>query len=172
MSKVGETMKDEGLEQQGASAPVSSGPLVDFSFQFNTAKEYAKVEKKIFSYVCEIADDCIESEKSRGVIAVVGWFDASKDYVVSGMRQIGKNPIQKYLSFSVSSHKKELVSMMSENSDGAFVINRNGQLLGSGIYLTVDNPSFDIPDGSGTRHITAASFSAREDVQCIITLSE
>jgi len=172
MNKVGEKMKEDSVEAQGIGAPITSTPCVDFSFQFNTAKEYEKVEKKIFAYICEIAKDCGENSIKRGVISVVGWFDSSKDYLIPGMRQIGKNPVQKYLSYSIASHKKELISMMSENLDGAFVINRNGQLLGSGIYLTVDNPSFEIPDGSGTRHITAASFSAREDVQSIITLSE
>ena len=172
MNKVGEKMKEELAEQQAAAVGTSSGPSVDFSFQFNTAKEYEKVEKKIFSYVCEISDDCFDKNLKRGVIAVVGRFDSSKEYIISGMRQIGKNPIQKYLNYSIVSHKKEITSMMRENMDGAFVINRNGQLLGAGIYLTVDNPSFEIPDGSGTRHITAASFSARDDVQSIVTLSE
>jgi DNA integrity scanning protein DisA with diadenylate cyclase activity len=172
MSKVSEKMKEEIAEPQGIGTSIVNASCVDFSFQFNTAKEYEKVEKKIFTYICEIAKDCGENSIKKGIIAVVGWFDSSKDYLIPGMRQIGKNPVQKYLSYSISSHKKELVSMMSENLDGAFVINRNGQLLGSGIYLTVDNPSFEIPDGSGTRHITAASFSAREDVQSIITLSE
>ena len=30
----------------------------------------------------------------------------------------------------------------------------------------------DIPDGSGTRHISAASFSTKEDVRAVFTLSE
>tara|TARA_B100000131_G_scaffold320534_1_gene368900 strand:+ start:2891 stop:3517 length:627 start_codon:yes stop_codon:yes gene_type:complete len=172
MNKVGEKMKEESVEAQSISVGHSSAPSVDFSFQFNTAKEYEKVEKKIFSYICEIADECSTNRTKRGVISVVGRFDSSKDHIVSGMRQIGKNPIQKYLNYSIGPHKKEIMSMMRENLDGAFVVNRNGQLLGAGIYLTVDNPSFEIPDGSGTRHITAASFSAREDVQSIVTLSE
>jgi len=172
MKKVGEKMKEELAEQQATALSAPSAPCVDFSFQFNTAKEYEKVEKKIFGYVCELSDECSENDLKRGVIAVVGRFDSSKECIISGMRQIGKNPIQKYLSYSISSHKKEITSMMRENLDGAFVVNRNGQLLGAGIYLTVDNPSFEIPDGSGTRHITAASFSARDDVQSIVTLSE
>ena len=165
-------MKEDTSEQQSITLVAQSGPIVDFSFQFNTAKEYEKVEKRVFTYTCEVARACNEDDKRLGLLIVIGSFDNAKDHVINGMRQIGKNPIQKYLNFSTSTHKKELIAMMKENFDGAFIINRNGQLLGSGIYLTVDNPSFDIPDGSGTRHITAASFSAREDVQSILTLSE
>ena len=51
-------------------------------------------------------------------------------------------------------------------------MNHNGQILGTGIYLTVDDPSLDIPDGTGTRHISAASFSVRDDVIATFTLSE
>ncbi len=170
MNLQGEIMKEESTESQQASLP--SSPYVDFSFQFNTAKEYAKVEKKVFDYICAVSQHCHEQKSNRGLLVVLGIFDNSKDYIVHGMRQIGKNPIQKYLNTTVTSHKKEISAMMLENYDGAFIVNRNGQLLGAGIYLTVENPNLDIPDGSGTRHITAASFSTEPHVHAIFTLSE
>jgi len=169
---TGEKMKEEQNDNQAQIVTQSAVPHVDFSFQFNTAKEYAKVEKKIFEYICEVSKKCFENDVSKGLLIVLGIFDNSKEHIVTGMRQIGKNPIQKYLSIITSAHKKEIMPMMLENYDGAFIVNRNGQLLGVGIYLTVDNPNLDIPDGSGTRHITAASFSTEEHVQAIFTLSE
>lgn len=173
MNLQGDIMKEESAETQPQVA-TPSPPFIDFSFQFNTAKEYAKVEKKVFDYICEVSDHCYETDSNRGLLIVLGIFDNSnsKEHIVYGMRQIGKNPIQKYLNVTISSHKKEISTMMLENYDGAFIINRNGQLLGAGIYLTVENPNLDIPDGSGTRHITAASFSTESHVHAIFTLSE
>lgn len=167
-------MKEETQEPDTLLPKVQvHGPAVDFSFQFNTAKEHEKVENTIFDYLCEISKKFYKKKDDRGgVLIVLGEFDKSKEYVISGMRQIGKNPIQRYLNITHQKHKNDIVSMMSKNYDGAFVVNKNGQILGVGIYLTVENPSLDIPDGSGTRHITAASFSTRDDVQSVFTLSE
>ena len=172
MSLSGEKMKEELSDNQAQIIAQSTVPHVDFSFQFNTAKEYAKVEKKIFEYICQVSQDCFENKTNKGLLIVLGIFDNSKEHVITGMRQIGKNPIQKYLNVTTAAHKKEIMPIMLENYDGAFIVNRNGQLLGVGIYLTVDNPNLDIPDGSGTRHITAASFSTEQHVQAIFTLSE
>tara|TARA_B100000131_G_scaffold310388_1_gene342018 strand:- start:528 stop:1094 length:567 start_codon:yes stop_codon:yes gene_type:complete len=147
-------------------------PQVDFSFQFNTAKEHEKVESIIFELLCDQAKKSLSSRKRAGVLVVLGNFDSSKNHIVFGMRQIEKNPVQKYVNLLTKQSAKEVASLMEANYDGAFVVNRNGQVLGLGIYLTVDQPMLDIPDGSGTRHITAASFSTREDVQAVFTLSE
>ena len=81
MNKVGEKMKEELSEQQATALGTSNGPCVDFSFQFNTAKEYEKVEKKIFEYICELSNQCSKNNVKRGVIAVIGRFDSSKDYL-------------------------------------------------------------------------------------------
>ena len=50
------------------------------------------------------------------------------------------------------------------------MVNKDGKYLLC--ILEVRNPSLDVPDGCGTRHITAASFSTRKEVECIFTLSE
>ena len=147
-------------------------PHVDFSFQFNTAKEHEKVEKNIFDMLCRVSDDSFQNSIKRGALVVLGSFDIHKHNIIYGMRQIGKNPIQKFVNVITKSHQKDVVDMLSQNYDGASIVNRNGQLLSVGIYLTVDEPNLEIPEGSGTRHITAASFSTREDVQAVFTLSE
>jgi len=144
----------------------------DFSFQFSAAREHQKVEKKIFSILCEISKENKERQKQLGILVVFGVFDTAKDYIVSGMRQIGINPIQKYIDISSTSSKSDIQSMFREEADGAIVVNRNGQLIGSRVYLIVDNPALEVPDGCGTRHISAASFSTRDDVIAVFTLSE
>jgi len=144
----------------------------DFSFQFSAAREHQKVEKKIFSILCEISKENKERQKKLGILVVFGVFDTAKDYIVSGMRQIGINPIQKYIDISSTSSKSDIQSMFREEADGAIVVNRNGQLIGSRVYLIVDNPALEVPDGCGTRHISAASFSTRDDVIAVFTLSE
>lgn len=160
------------LGSQGQQADQVKVPHVDFSFQFNTAKEHEKVEKNIFDMLCRVSDDSFRNHIKRGALVVLGGFDIHKNSIIYGMRQIGKNPIQKFVNIITKAHQKDIVEMLSQNYDGAFIVNRNGQLLSLGIYLTVDEPNLEIPEGSGTRHITAASFSTREDVQSVFTLSE
>ena len=168
------------MSEDASSKPVTNGstsdqikvPNVDFSFQFNTAKEHEKVEKNIFDILCKVSQGSLENKLNRGALVVLGGFDIHKNNIIFGMRQIGKNPIQKYVNIITRTHQKDILEMLSQNYDGAFIINRNGQLLGVGIYLTVEEPNLEIPEGSGTRHITAASFSTREDVQSVFTLSE
>jgi DNA integrity scanning protein DisA with diadenylate cyclase activity len=144
----------------------------DFSFQFSAAREHQKVEKKVFNILCEISKEDKKKNTKLGILVVFGVFDTSKEYVVSGMRQIGINPIQKYIDISSPSFKDDVSGLFRDGSDGAIIINRNGQIIGSKVYLIVDNPSLEVPDGCGTRHISAASFSERDDVIAVFTLSE
>jgi DNA integrity scanning protein DisA with diadenylate cyclase activity len=143
----------------------------DFSFQFNAAREYLKVEKKIFGVLCTISKENRKQSK-LGILVVLGVFDSVNDHVISGMRQIGINPIQKYINICDESFKKDIATIFREGADGAIIINRNGQIIGTRVYLVVDDSSLDVPDGCGTRHISAASFSTRDDVIAAFTLSE
>lgn len=145
---------------------------VDFSFQFSSAREFQKVEKKIYNNLIEISKNSYKTGLKIGCLIVCGYFDLYRDHSVPGMRQIGLNPVQKYLNITLPLFEKDFVSMIKDNQDGSIVINRDGQILGSKIYLTVDNPVLDVPEGCGTRHITAASFSIRKDVMAVFTLSE
>lgn len=145
---------------------------VDFSFQFSSAREFQKVEKKIYNNLIEISKAAYKVSNGIGCIIVYGNFDVYRDHIIPGMRQIGINPVQKYINLSINSFEKDFISMVKDNQDGSIIINRDGQILGNKIYLTVDNPILDVPEGCGTRHITAASFSTRKDVMSVFTLSE
>jgi len=164
-----EMSKEENQVAADGARKVTSA---DFSFQFSAAREHQKVEKKVFNILCEISKEDKKRDTKLGILVVFGVFDTSKEYVVSGMRQIGINPIQKYIDISSSSFKDDISDLFRDGSDGAIVINRNGQIIGSKVYLIVDNPSLEVPDGCGTRHISAASFSERDDVIAVFTLSE
>ena len=149
---------------------VKREPCVDYSYQFNMARE--RSEKKIYSLMCSISDTLFKEKKRIGVLVVLGAFDRYQDHIVPGMRQLGKNHIQKYLNVAFGQFEQEVDKIFESGDDGAIIVNHNGQILGTGIYLTVDDPSLDIPDGTGTRHISAASFSVRDDVIATFTLSE
>ena len=144
----------------------------DFSFQFNATKEYLKVEREIFNVLCTISKESKAKLNSLGILVVLGVFDSVNDHVISGMRQIGINPIQKYINICDKSFKKDVATIFREGADGAIIINRSGQIIGTRVYLVVDDSSLDVPDGCGTRHISAASFSTRDDVIAAFTLSE
>lgn len=170
MEKLEREMSKEEL--QTASEAARRVTSADFSFQFSAAREHQKVEKKVFSILCDISKENKKKDSKLGILVVFGVFDTAKDCVVSGMRQIGINPIQKYLDISNTSFKDEVSELFRDGADGAIVINRNGQIIGSKVYLIVDNPSLEVPEGCGTRHISAASFSERDDVIAVFTLSE
>jgi DNA integrity scanning protein DisA with diadenylate cyclase activity len=152
------------------SVDVVAGPFVDFSYQFNLSRE--KVEKKIFSMLCEISKRHLMEKKSVGILVVVGDFGTSNNHQVDGMRSFGGKQIEKYMNVLFQQFEDDILKMFESGNDGAIVINQSGQVLGKGICLRVDNLSLDIPEGTGTRHISAASFSTREDVLATITLSE
>lgn len=149
-----------------------SQPQADFSFQYSLSKEFLKIEKKIFDMAKAVSRKCYTDKNSLGTIIVYGSFDANENHVVKGMRQIGINPIQRFISFAYNNFNEDITNLILDNNDGAIIVDKSGQILGVKVYLTVDNPSLDVPDGCGTRHITAASFSQRKDVFSVITLSE
>lgn len=149
-----------------------SQPSSDFSFQFSLSKEFLKIEKKIFEILKKVSIKCYTEENNIGTIIVYGTFDGNENHIIKGMRQIGINPIQKFVSFGYNNFAEDITKLILENNDGAIIVDKSGQILGARVYLTVDNPSLDVPEGCGTRHITAASFSQRKDVLSVITLSE
>lgn len=151
-------------EEQAVVAKTS--PKVDFSYQFNVIRE--KVEKKIFSLMCDISKKLLKEKKSIGILVVLGTFGVTTE----GMRLFGKQSIEKYINVIYPSSEADISKLFESGDDGAIIINRGGEVLGSGIYLMVDDPTLDIPEGTGTRHISAASFSQREDVLASFTLSE
>jgi DNA integrity scanning protein DisA with diadenylate cyclase activity len=173
-SEIMDNLKQIAQSEENLGVSCASGTsYVDFSFQFNAAKDHDKIEKRIFSMLRSISKQTYKLKTKRvGCLVVLGNFDTAPNHIVKGMRQISKNPIQKYMNISAASFEKEIISLFKDNLDGAVVINKNGQLLGAGIYLIVDNPSLDIPEGSGTRHISAASFSTKENIHAVFTLSE
>lgn len=146
------------------------GPFVDYSYQFNLVRE--KVEQKIFAMMCEISKRLHEENSKTGILVVLGAFNASPDYQVPGMRLLGSNSIEKYINVMFPQFEETVLKIFESGNDGAIIVDQSGQLLGTGVYLTVDDPSVDIPEGAGTRHISAASFSTRDDVVATLTLSE
>lgn len=140
-------------------------PAVDFSYQLGVSRE--RVEKKVFSVLCGISEELHLKEKFVGAIIVLGIFKSQ----VAGMRQLGSNKLEKYVNV-LGTHEEDFLKMINSGDDGAIVISDSGQILGAGIYLTVDDPTLDIPEGAGTRHISAASFSTREEILAAFTLSE
>jgi DNA integrity scanning protein DisA with diadenylate cyclase activity len=146
------------------------GPQVDFSFQLNMARD--RSEKKIFSYLCEISEKFHKDNKRIGVLVILGVFGSARSSLVDGMRKLTTDKLDIYINVNFSQFKEDLIKVFESGEDGAIIINQDGQILAEKVYLTVDNPTLEIPEGAGTRHITAASFSTRKDVLAAFTLSE
>jgi len=159
------------MPEENADKTAEFVPHVDFSFQFSAEREFNKVEKKIFTQMCKISQESFLKKNRLGLIIVLGCFDNNENHMVKGMRQIGVNPIQKYLNISNANFDDDITNLFLQNHDGAYIVNRTGQLLGAKIYLTVEK-HLEVPDGCGTRHITAASFSTKKNVLAVFTLSE
>jgi DNA integrity scanning protein DisA with diadenylate cyclase activity len=140
-------------------------PVVDFAYQLSVSRE--RIEKRVFQNLRNISEELLMKDEFVGSLIVFGVFKTQVD----GMRQFGGSKLEKYINV-VGAHEEEFINMVRSGDDGAIVISDSGQILGSGIYLTVDDPTLDIPEGAGTRHISAASFSKRDDILATFTLSE
>ena len=119
--------------------------------------------------IIEIVKDLIKNKNHSGLLLVL--LKEHSD-VVPEMVQLkpSTNPIAKYVNIDTP----EGISLIEYYSkfDGAIVISACGQILSAGVYLVVNNPSVSIPEGCGTRHKAAASFSFSLNVRLVFTISE
>lgn len=151
----------------------SKAPFVDFSLQFSLAN-YEKVENCIFDILKSIATDIAEVRSTMmGAIVVLSDFSKSHRHV-EGLVQMKpkKNPIETLITVDTEEGAETIINYSRAPYDGAIVVDRTGQIIGAGVYLVVDHPDLDLPEGCGTRHKAAASFSLRNDVISVLTLSE
>jgi len=156
--------------QEKNETQANKGPHIDFSFQLNLSRD--KSEKKIFSYLCDISKRYYNSKQKIGILVVIGMFGSANTSVVDGMRKLTSDKLDRYINVNFSQFKDELIKIFESGDDGAIIINQDGQMLADKVYLIVDCPNLEIPEGTGTRHISAASFSTRKDVLAAFTLSE
>lgn len=143
-------------------------PHVDFSVQWDM-EDCIHTEAVLWDGACRIATrSYMDTEYfSGGVIVVVGTFGR----IVEGMVRMGENPVQSYIRLD-KDNVIEIIEKYAYGFDGAIVIHETGQVLGAGIYLEVENPMLYLPNGCGTRHKAAASFSLRNNVSGVLTISE
>lgn len=148
-------------------------PYIDFSLQLSLDKNSEHVESSIFESLKVIAQEVSENAiEAVGALVVLGDFE--DDGIVHGMVQMKpkQNPIESYIVVDSELGQDYIMKYSSPPYDGAIVVNRTGQIIGVGVYLIVDNPLLDMPDDCGTRHKAAASFSEKESVISVLTLSE
>src|SRR5271157_384552 len=144
---------------------------VDFMDQLSIENHGQPVEEYITRYLINLAEKISKDEHSPvGCLLVMVNLNVSLSHM-DGMRNLKPNPI-KSLIMANSKDGVNYIKEYSERHDGAIVINKDGQILGASIYLSVTDPSVEIPEGCGTRHIAAASYSLQEDVISVLTLSE
>ena len=149
-------------------------PFVDFSLQFGLAKNNEKIERCIFESLQEIAHAVCEGKASKlGALIVIGDFEKFGPQI-KGMVQMKpkQNPVEKLMMLDEEHGPSIIRDLSGTGFDGAVVVDRTGQVIGAGIYLVIDDPMLDTPEDCGTRHKAAASFSKREDVISVLTLSE
>ena len=147
-------------------------PSVDFSRQFELANE--NTEDNILRVLTDIAKSIADGNMPNlGAIVVLGDFSQSKEDV-RGLVQMKpkENPIQSFTLVDSEDGTDAIVKFSQQPYDGAVVVDRTGQIIGAGVYLVVEHPTLIIPNGCGTRHKAAASFSLRNDVIAVLTLSE
>ena len=146
-------------------------PSVDLDLQLCLA-----TERRIFNVLKNIASKAVDHNSSaQNVGAIVVFGDFPQDYQgVRGLVQMKpkQNPITSPIIINTDEAEEVIETFSRHPYDGAVVVNKAGQIIGAGIYLTVDHPTLDLPDGCGTRHKAAASFSLHNSVISVLTLSE
>lgn len=164
-------MEKEGKEKLEQNNEV---PHVDFSMQLSLNKDSEQVEASIFECLQDIAGGVEAKLRSPlGALIVLGDFERYGPQI-KGMAQMKpkQNPVESMIIITAEDAIDYIIEYSISPFDGAIVVNRTGQVLGAGIYLVVDNPLLETPDDCGTRHKAAASFSERNDVISVLTLSE
>jgi len=135
-------------------------------------KKYRKIERNIFDILRIIASRVAAgSAQKMGAIVVFGDF---KSCHTKGLVQMKpkQNPITSPIMIDTSEGAEAIEIFSRHPYDGAIVVNGDGEIIAAGIYLIVEHPNIDIPDGCGTRHKSAASFSLHNYVNSVLTLSE
>jgi DNA integrity scanning protein DisA with diadenylate cyclase activity len=162
------------MEETNNTSHIAVTPFVDFSMQFSLAKNNERVERCIFESLQELAREvAFGKQKSLGSIVVLGDFEKFGPQI-DGMVQMKpkQNPVESLRIFD-STHGAAYIKEFSISPfDGAMIVDKTGQIIGAGVYLVVEDPTLDTPEDCGTRHKAAASFSRREDVISVLTLSE
>lgn len=149
-------------------------PHVDFSLQLGFAKNDERVEARLFNVLKDIATDITGGIKAHmGALVVLGDFSQHSGKV-HGLVQMKpkQNPVDDLITVDDESIVQVICQFSEAPMDGAIVVDKTGQVIGAGVYLVVENPTLDTPEDCGTRHKAAASFSLREDVISVLTLSE
>jgi len=161
------------MENQERTEQVDA-PCVDFSMQLSLNKDSEHIESGILGCLVKIATKVEDNTHApMGALIVLGDFEKFGPQI-SGMVQMKpkQNPVESLIMFNPEDFANFVKEFSVPPFDGAMVVNRSGQVLGAGIYLVVDNPLLETPDDCGTRHKAAASFSERNDVISVLTLSE
>jgi DNA integrity scanning protein DisA with diadenylate cyclase activity len=143
--------------------------FIDYNNQFKLAKSIENGREAIFNGLKDIAKECLSNDGRLGLIIVFGAFDNHRGKVFN-VAQMGANPVTSYKTIYDDDFKSYLYEL--SKFDGALIINRTGQILGARTYLVIDNPDSIQDEDCGTRHRAAASFSRRDDVSYVFTLSE
>jgi hypothetical protein len=150
-----------------------SKPFIDIKEQAALGAEVPPardVAREVFGMVSETANVLREKGQKRGALIVIGDFASIGS--VKGAIPPKENPFEGlFLSAGDKAFQKMLLQSPALE-DGAVVVDKSGQVLGGRIYLLVDNPLVDVPEGCFARHRAAASASLRKDVEAVITLSE
>ena len=150
-----------------------SKPFIDIKEQAALGAEVPPardVAREVFDMISETANALRDKGRKRGALIVIGDFASIGS--VKGAIPPKENPFE---GLFLSAGDKVFQRMLLQNSaleDGAVVVDKSGQVLGGRIYLLVDNPLVDVPEGCFARHRAAASASLRKDVEAVITLSE
>lgn len=149
-------------------------PYVDFSLQFNLAKNNEKIERCIFESLRDVAKSVAEGKSTKlGALIVLGDFEKFGPRT-KGMVQMKpkQNPVESLIMLENENGPSIIREFSGTGFDGAMIVDKTGQIIGAGVYLVIDQPMLETPEDCGTRHKAAASFSKRADVISVLTLSE
>ncbi|KXB00156.1 hypothetical protein AKJ40_01795 [candidate division MSBL1 archaeon SCGC-AAA259M10] len=86
--------------------------------------------------------------------------------VMNLSHQLGLNPFRGYDDINVTDEDNWELIKRYAFLDGAFIVDRSGNIVAVGRYLDADS-DIKVPSGLGTRHIAAASMSAATHTKCV-----
>jgi len=144
---------------------------IDFKDQMAFENNGQHVEEMIFKWLFNLRDKAVkEGLSSFGSLIVLGDYTSG---IGEEMYQLKpkQNPIKSLMMINSKDGAKFINEFSQAPYDGAIIVNKDGQILSAGVYLKIQEIP-DMPDGCGTRHMAAASFSLQRNVTSVLTLSE
>ncbi len=144
---------------------------INYKEQYQLSPRLKKLEAIVIGAVKSIADKRKDNnmEPNDGILVVFGDFYPSCP--IATEFEGGNSLKGTYMTVENDDFPGTLEMCITDDIDGAVIVDRTGQVLGTGAYIKVEDSSFS-SSVNGTRHLAAISCTTYDEVMFTVALSK